>query len=586
MSADSTSDEGSRNQSGSTNQGEATQGLVLGPLLRYVDERRATIWFETQRPGRVEVLVDGEQDACGHADTWTVHGHHYALVCIDALRPNSRHEYRVRLDGQDVWPPADSEFPPSVIRTPDPDAPFRLAFGSCRRSAPFDHEHLEELGADALVALAERMVTTPEDEWPELLLLLGDQIYADDPSDEIVARLREAHASNTQRDPEVRDEIQNFEEYTWLYHEAWTPAAVRWLLSTVPSGMLLDDHDLRDDWNTSISWRRWATAQAWWPERVKGAYASYWVYQHLGNLSPDELGADDVYRRVQTITDDDERTRYLDQIAWDADADAATIRWSFCRDLSVEGRRVRLVAIDGRCSRHLDPDDRRMVDALEWGWVRRQVLEPEQPYTHLVLASTLPFLLPPGIHHLEAWDEAISSGGAWGRPGKWFGERLRQFLDLEHWASFGESFRELVELFNELVRSPTAPATVVLLSGDVHCSYTAGATLHDTPHPGTAIHQLTMSPFRNDIQRAAKLANRLFRRQRPSGAIRRLSASAGVAAPDISWELDEGPWFANGVMSIEFHGAEARAIIEHAHVRDGDRQELERTLELELSPTG
>ena len=55
------------------------------------------------------------------------------------------------------------------------------------------------------------------------LLLLGDQIYADDPSDEIVARLREAHASNTQRDPEVRDEIQNFEEYTWLYHEAWTP---------------------------------------------------------------------------------------------------------------------------------------------------------------------------------------------------------------------------------------------------------------------------------------------------------------------------------------------------------------------------
>ena len=30
-----------------------------------------------------------------------------------------------------------------------------------------------------------------------------------------------------------------------------------------------------------------STAQAWWPGRVKGAYASYWVYQHLGNLSPD-----------------------------------------------------------------------------------------------------------------------------------------------------------------------------------------------------------------------------------------------------------------------------------------------------------
>ena len=61
--------------------------------------------------------------------------------------------------------------------------------------------------------------------------------------------------------------------------------------------MLLDDHDLRDDWNTSLSWRRWVTAQAWWPDRVDGAYASYWVYQHLGNLSPDELDADDVYAR-------------------------------------------------------------------------------------------------------------------------------------------------------------------------------------------------------------------------------------------------------------------------------------------------
>ena len=94
-----------------------------------------------------------------------------------------------------------------------------------------------------------------------------------------------------------------------------------------------------------------------------------------------------------------------------------------------------------------------------------------------------------------------------------------------------------------------------------------------------------MSPFRNDIQRAAAGQPAV-----PTAApVRRsvaLSASAGVAEPDITWELDEGPWFDNGVMSIEFHGAEARAIIEHAHVRDGDRQELERTLELELSPTG
>ena len=75
-------------------------------------------------------------------------------------------------------------------------------------------------------------------------------------------------------------------------------------------------------------------------------YASYWVYQHLGNLSPEQLDTDEVYDRMLTVTDDDERTRYLDDVAWQADVDATSIRWSFYRDLGGTGRGVRLVAID------------------------------------------------------------------------------------------------------------------------------------------------------------------------------------------------------------------------------------------------
>ena len=220
--------------------------------------------------------------------------------------------------------------------------------------------------------------------------------------------------------------------------------------------MLLDDHDLRDDWNTSLSWRRWVTEQPWWRDRVVGAYGSYWVYQHLGNLSPDQLDGDEVYARMLAIADDDERTRVPRRGGVAAPTSTpSSIRWSFSRDLGGAGRGVRLVAIDSRCSRHLDPDDRRMVDADEWAWVREQVLEPDQPYDHLVLASTLPFLMLPGVHHLEGWDEAISEG-AWGRPGKWFGERLRQALDLEHWASFRASFPSSTDLLAR--RRAPAPA--------------------------------------------------------------------------------------------------------------------------------
>ena len=43
----------------------------------------------------------------------------------------------------------------------------------------------------------------------------------------------------------------NFEEYTRLYWEAWGDPTIRWLLSNVSTSMIIDDHDIRDDWNIS-----------------------------------------------------------------------------------------------------------------------------------------------------------------------------------------------------------------------------------------------------------------------------------------------------------------------------------------------
>ncbi|MDQ3850319.1 MAG: alkaline phosphatase family protein, partial [Actinomycetota bacterium] len=63
-------------------------GLVLGPLLRHVGERDATVWVETDRPATVEV--------CGARErTFEVEGHHYALVCIHGLEPGSPRPYAV-----------------------------------------------------------------------------------------------------------------------------------------------------------------------------------------------------------------------------------------------------------------------------------------------------------------------------------------------------------------------------------------------------------------------------------------------------------------------------------------------------------
>ena len=103
--------------------------LILGPMLRYLDESQATIWVETDVPCEVEVLGRKEPTFC-------VEDHHYALVPITGLEPGETYAYEVRLDGEVRWPEADSEFPPSTIRPIDPEERLKIVFGSCRVTVP------------------------------------------------------------------------------------------------------------------------------------------------------------------------------------------------------------------------------------------------------------------------------------------------------------------------------------------------------------------------------------------------------------------------------------------------------------------
>lgn len=129
--------------------------------------------------------------------TFEVLDHHYSLVEVSGLAPDSTTEYQVLVDGVVEWPLADSGFPPSVIRTRGPASAHRhrFVFGSCRYPKAEDPEVDEELGLDTLDRYAVRMRNLPVSDWPDTLILLGDQVYA-------------------------------------------------------------DDHDIRDDWNTSDVWRR------------------------------------------------------------------------------------------------------------------------------------------------------------------------------------------------------------------------------------------------------------------------------------------------------------------------------------------
>src|SRR5215211_5028039 len=355
--------------------------LVLGPVLRYVSETEATVWVETDEACEVAVLGRSEH-------TFRVDGHHYALVCLDGLEPGRVHEYEVHLDGERAWPPSESGFPASVLRTIDPDGPLKIVFGSCRVAVPHhppftltkdeDPERGREI--DALYALAHRMRETPPSEWPHLLLMLGDQVYCDEEAPETRAFIRERRG--TEREP--GEEVADFEEYTRLYRESWGDETIRWLLSTVPSAMIFDDHDVHDDWNTSISWLEEVRSKSWWNRRISGALASYWTYQHLGNLSPAGIAEGGLLGRVKSEPD---AGHMLHSWAHDADWGSGGRRWSYSRDLGG----VRLVVFDSREGRILDERPRRMFDAAEWEWLESVVTGDVR---HLLLADTLPMFLP------------------------------------------------------------------------------------------------------------------------------------------------------------------------------------------------
>src|SRR4029453_3953002 len=389
---------------------------------------------------------------------------------------------------------------------------------------------------------------------PALLLPLGDQIYADDTSEGVQAFIR------SRRD--VREppglEVADFEEYTRLYWEAWGDPVIRWLLPPVRKAMIFDDHDISDDWNTSAAWVEHMRSMPWWEERITSGLASYWLYQHLGNLSPDDLDEYPVWPKVREAGD---ATRVLREFAARADQEIEGTRWSYRRDFG----RTRLVVIDSRCGRVLEGARREMVDDDEWAWIEEQATGD---FDHLLLAPSLPFALAPAIHDLEAWNEAVTAG-AWGRLAAWVGEKIRQGVDLEHWAAFNDSFHRLAAPMQLVGRGP--PGWVVVLSGDAHPTSLAELSFRGehAGHGHSPAWQAVCSPLRNPLpldQRAAHL--RAFRR--PAQAMTRgLARRAGVPQDEIFWRVVEGPRFENHVGLLELDGRKAMLRVERAVTPEG-----------------
>jgi hypothetical protein len=322
--------------------------------------------------------------------------------------------------------------------------------------------------------------------------------------------------------------------------------------------MIFDDHDVRDDWNTSLAWRQDMQRTAWWEERITGALMSYWLYQHLGNLSPAGLTADDMYRSARALPNAGPALRAFAQHA-DREADGAKgTMWSYRRDFGP----VRLLVIDSRCGRVLADGRRAMVSDPEFDWIEGQL--EGGGYEHLVVVTSMPWLLPRALHDIESWNEALCAGSR-GRIMARLGEKVRRAVDLEHWAAFRASFDRLAALFARIGRGEhggPAPSTICVISGDVHHSYISEADYK--PLLETRVFQITCSPINNTIPLPMRLVFNVGWSKTVELLTKALGRVTRVPPLPIQWHHPSGPHFGNMLATLTLDGTSARVRLQRS----------------------
>ena len=213
-----------------------------------------------------------------------------------------------------------------------------------------------------------------------------------------------------------------------------------------------------------------------------------------------------------------------------------------------------------------------MLPPGEWAWFLDRA---HGVYDHLVVGASLPWLLPPGIHHLEAWNERLadlapalgggrspsSCGGPWTwSTGRRSGARSRRSAELFARLGAGPARHD---------RRPGRRRSGVPAAGVDQRALRRRAPLVRGPGPvratevTTPVHQLTCSPIHNQVPAgdAAADAAGLVRAARP-GRSGRWPARPGVRRPAVRWRKAAGPYFGNAVGTLLHRGRAAEVVIE------------------------
>ncbi len=492
-------------------QDESMVHLRVGPLIRATSPTSVVIWAECSQACIVTLCAvpqDASPDGTGNVEetkristpTTNVGGRFFAAPQLHGLTPSTWYTYHLVLSNQDEEAPdaSDPTLPVQCFRTfassagthAQQRAELRLAYGSCRK--------LIHPPSDAFNALGRWLIDhfeMREQIWPHALLLIGDQIYADEPAPE-----------QQIRHPQLRDGAKTFADFALMYEEAWTcDTGVRQALAVLPTYMIFDDHEISNDWNTTPTWRANMLRKGMEHVLVDGLLA-YWVYQGWGNLE-----------RRDTV--DNPLLCIMHEAALSGEDALSALRACIKADLYqvrplpwhyqirtqppvfvFNARTERTTVLADKPEQIYGPtrivSQEQMNDLRDW-------LRLQETNVAL-LVSSIPALLPPLIGLAEylmgrrLWHQ---SGTPLHQLGVQLARMQQRVIDrnsFDHWPIYAASWDELVEMVT------TQPKDILILSGDVHFSYALEAHGISSSARAGRLYQLVSTPLQNMLGAASQ----------------------------------------------------------------------------------
>ncbi|GCE03614.1 alkaline phosphatase D family protein [Dictyobacter aurantiacus] len=481
--------------------------ILVGPLVRAVNPDSIVIWAELTVAETVTLLVYADAQADIHhtarQKTTMVGGHYYVALELRNLQAATWYTYQLIAASTGKELTQTSELPDRqcfrTLAASTHKDPLRIAYGSCRKAEASQPDVLSALGYWLSEHAEQR-----ESVWPHLLLLIGDQIYADQPS-----------ASMRRDVPQLGSEATRYEDFCQFYYYAWgTDNGVRQALAVLPTYMIFDDHEITNNWNFMPTWRP-SSIQAGQEQTLVDGLVAYWVYQGWGNLRQQTTQHPLLEVMRQTAESGEDAFEQLrDYVRRDLYGEMG-LRWHYEIPSTppifvANARTERTTITTGKDEDILAPT--RIISRSQMHDLQTWYANNQSPLA--ILVSSVPVLLPPAI----GWLEYLMGQRLWLTEKKLLSclglqlarvqQRIAIRLSFDHWPLYSLSWHDLLQLFQQ-------PRDTLLLSGDVHFSYALTARLTHQSDSDTYLYQFVSTPLQNELspsdQKKIKLQSRISR---------------------------------------------------------------------------